>query len=116
MDVVAGTASPCNFVHQDKELYVSVHGDDFTIVGPAKELEWMQGLARAYEIKAGFLGPAEEGNQSELSILNRIVRWTAQGLEHKTNQRQAEVIIQHAGVANCKPLQRHAAQTWSTTR
>ena len=38
MGFIVGIASPCNFVHQDKELYVSVRGDDFTIVGPAKEL------------------------------------------------------------------------------
>ena len=43
-----GVASPCNFVHPDKELYVSVHGDDFTVVGPASELECMKsGLAKA---------------------------------------------------------------------
>ena len=48
MGFTVGIASPCNFVYPDKELYVSVHGDDFTIVGPAKEFEWMRSkLAKA---------------------------------------------------------------------
>ena len=70
-----------------------MHGDDFAIVGPAKELEWMKnGLAQACEIKAEFLGLAKETYQSELGIPNRIVRWTTHGLEYGADQRHAEFI------------------------
>ena len=31
---VTGAASPCSFLRKDRELYVSVHGDDFTVTGP----------------------------------------------------------------------------------
>ena len=61
-------------------------------------------LAKAYEIKAEFLGPAGGVYQSELSILNRTVRWTAHGLEYEADQRHAELIIQHAGVETGKPV------------
>ena len=94
MEFVAGIVAPCNFVHHEKELCVFVHGDDFAIVGPAKKVEWMKkGLARVFEIKAKFFGPAEEGFQSELSLLNRIVRWIAYGLEYEADHRRAELII-----------------------
>ena len=33
--VVQGVASPCIFVHKDKNLATSVHGDGFTTVGPS---------------------------------------------------------------------------------
>ena len=50
MGFIVGIASPCHFVHHDKKLYFSVHGDDFTIVGPANELEWMKhSLEKAYD-------------------------------------------------------------------
>ena len=69
MGFIVGIASPCNFVCQDKELYVSVHGDDFTIVGPTKEFEWMRSnKAKAYEITGEFFGFAGGIYQSERSI------------------------------------------------
>ena len=34
-----GKATPCNFVHKNRKVYVTVHGDDFTAVGLAKDLQ-----------------------------------------------------------------------------
>ena len=36
---VQGEACPCLFVHADRNLALSVHGDDFTTVGPKCELD-----------------------------------------------------------------------------
>ena len=36
----AERATPCNFWHEERELFVTVHGDDFTIVRPMEFLEW----------------------------------------------------------------------------
>ena len=36
-----GEASPCVFVHKARNLATSVHGDDFTTVGPKVELDWL---------------------------------------------------------------------------
>ena len=30
----AGVATPCHFLHKEKELFVIVRGGDFTVVGP----------------------------------------------------------------------------------
>ena len=49
----AGVATPCNFLNEKRELFVIVHGDDFTIVGPDEALKWFKMQMEAiYEIKA----------------------------------------------------------------
>ena len=35
-----GKASPCTFLHKEKELRCVVHGDDFTILGEDEDLDW----------------------------------------------------------------------------
>lgn len=53
-----GKASPCNFVNVQRKLCVTVHGDDFTSIGPRKQLYWFQKLLDAsYECKHHWLGP-----------------------------------------------------------
>ena len=70
--------------HDEKELFVTVHGDDFTVVGPSSSLNWFKmKMYEFYEIKAEFLGPKEEGAQAEVRVLNRTIRWTEEGLEYE---------------------------------
>ena len=35
-----GVACPCVFVHEAKDIVCTVHGDDFTAVGPKSSLDW----------------------------------------------------------------------------
>ena len=37
---IRGKASPCNFWHKERNLKVVVHGDDFTVLGWEKSLNW----------------------------------------------------------------------------
>ncbi len=37
-----GRATPCAFRHTDRDLRVVVHGDDFTILGHEKDLDWLR--------------------------------------------------------------------------
>ena len=68
---VAGFATPCNFVCGEKELRVTVHGDDFTATGPTDSLQWLErGLAAAWEIKSEYLGPGSAGCETEVRVLN----------------------------------------------
>ena len=77
-----GRASPRNFHHAERNMVLTVHGDDFIVVGSEASLQWFKAsLEGIYEIKAEFLGPQEEGCQTEVRILNRTIRWTAAGLE-----------------------------------
>ena len=53
-----GQASPCNFQHEEKEISMTVHGDDFTATGPSESLAWLETKMReSYDIKAETLGP-----------------------------------------------------------
>ena len=36
-----GRASPCNFVHENRGIALTVHGDDFTIIGDEVQLQWI---------------------------------------------------------------------------
>ena len=36
----AGLASPCNLEHVNRELKLTVQGDDFTMTGPTADLLW----------------------------------------------------------------------------
>ena len=36
----SGEASPCVFYHTQKNVRIVVHGDDFTVLGAVKDLDW----------------------------------------------------------------------------
>ena len=94
MGFVQGTASACVFAHASRSIVVSVHSDDFTAAGPCDSLSWYAAeLAKRYEITlGGRLGPGPDDGK-EANILNRVVWWTARGLEYEANPRQAERLI-----------------------
>jgi len=49
---VRGESSACVFWHPERDLICSVHGDDFTTVGPKKSLDWfIEFLGTKYELK-----------------------------------------------------------------
>ena len=56
-----GLACPCIFVQESKDIVVTVHGDDFTAVGPKSSLDWYEDqLKSLYELKVGGrLGPGK---------------------------------------------------------
>ena len=71
-----GGATPCSFKHAACELFVTVHGDDFTITCPEADLKWMEAqMAAKYEIKSQYLGP-DPGQAREVRLFNRTSRWT----------------------------------------
>ena len=88
---VAGMASACVFRHHSRGLACSVHGDDLTTEGPKDQLDWFVGeLRKKYELKEGArLGPGPSDDK-EARILNRLVRWTPEGIEYEADPRQAE--------------------------
>ena len=86
-----GSASPCVFVHKERRRTCSVHGDDFTTAGPKDQLDWFErSLESHYELKrGGRLGPGPSDDK-EATVLNRVVRWSEQGLEYEADPRQVE--------------------------
>ena len=86
-------------------MLVTVHGDDFTIVGPMESLELLKcGLEATYEINTEFLRPKAEKCKEEIRILNRTISWTDQGIHYEPDQRHADLIVEQAGMSNSKPI------------
>ena len=58
---IKGPSSPCVFWHPDRELRCVVHGDDFTVLGWEKELDWFwKAVSTKFQSKhRGRLGPKE---------------------------------------------------------
>ena len=81
---VQGVACPCVFWHKARDLVCSVHGDDFTTTGSKPNLDWFEAqLESSYELrKGGRIGPGPQDDK-EGRVLNRIIRWTATGIEYE---------------------------------
>ena len=59
---------------------------------------WCKKLFEAkFEITAKILGP-EQGQESEIRVLNRIIRWEAAGVVYEPDQRHVEMIIRELGL------------------
>ena len=82
MGSTQGTSSACVFRHGERQIMVSVHGDDFTCSGARPQLQWLEIEMRVkYEHTVGArLGPGKDDDHEGL-ILNRDVRWTGAGIE-----------------------------------
>ena len=61
-----------------------MHGDGFTTGGAKPDLDWLEAqLESKYELrKGGRIGPGKDDDK-EGRVLNRIIRWTDQGLEYE---------------------------------
>ena len=90
-----GVASPCLFFHKERQLATSVHGDDFTTSGEKRHLDWFEdALETKYELKrGGRLGPGAK-DKKEITVLNRVLRYTSLGLEYEADPRQCEKLLE----------------------
>ena len=75
-----GTYSACVCTHTERQIMVSVHGDDKTSSGARSQLQWPESQLRSkYELAVGSqLVPGKEDDHEGV-VLNRVVRWTSQG-------------------------------------
>jgi hypothetical protein len=60
-------------------------------------------MSSKYEVKIEFLGPYA-GQSTEITVLNRVLRWTEAGVEYEPDQRHAELIVKGMGVQDSRPL------------
>ena len=99
MGFLRGDASACVFRHADRRLIASVHGDDFSVCGPKRQLDWMRDeMRKKYELtEIGRLGPGKNDDK-EVKILNRIARWTDEGVQYEADPRQAERLVSDLGL------------------
>ena len=103
MGFLRGDASACVFRQADRRLVASVHGDDFCVCGPKRQLDWMRDeMRKRYELtENGRLGPGKNDDK-EVKILNRIARWTEGGVQYEADPRQAERLVSDLGLEDAK--------------
>jgi hypothetical protein len=94
-----GQSTPCVFWHKGKGIWAVIHGDDFTLLGNERSLDWFRTMIQGkFEVKLrGRLGP-DVGDNKSIRILNRIVTWDNQGIKYEADQRHAEIIIRQLGL------------------
>ena len=61
-------------------------------------------MGKKYEMTIGpRLGPGEH-DAKEARALNRVVRWTKDGVEYEVDPRQVEKLIQECGLEGSNPI------------
>ena len=86
-------ASSCNFYKLEKTIYMTVHGDDFTSIGPEEQLQWLKHiLDEAYECKQKWSGPGDNREQ-RMRVLNRVIEWMHIGTSYEADQRHVDVVL-----------------------
>ncbi len=105
MGFCQGLSSPCVFRHPSKQLVVSVHGDDFTIAGACEDIDWFDAVIQEhYECTLQpRIGPGPEDAREGL-VLNRVVRWTTEGVEYEADPRQAEKLVAECGLTGANTV------------
>jgi hypothetical protein len=94
MGFARGKASPCCFNHTSSDIKCIVHGDDFVFTGNDSDLQWVQEeMDKRFLVKViGKLG-GDSGDLQELRVLNRVLRWTADGVYAEADPRHQEILI-----------------------
>ena len=99
LGMAKGVACPTAFYHSGKEMMCVVHGDDFTFLGWASDLEEMaERLRDHYQFKVrGILG-GEPGDVQDITILNRKLTWKANEMKYEADPKHAEIIERGGGL------------------
>ena len=82
-----------------------VHGDDFTFAGTDAELlKCTAMMQKEYEVKVrAKLGPDKDDDKC-VTILNRCIEWTKEGIQYEADPRHVEIILNELDLNQCKPL------------
>ena len=107
-----GRASPCNSHYPIRGVNLTVHGDDFLVLGSQGAMHWFgDALKKAYDIKKEIVAAATaatagdaSNNVDEIWVLKRVIRWTSTGIEYEPDQRHVEILLADLGLENAKPV------------
>ena len=95
-----GVASPVCFHHPGRCLAGHVHGDDFVFCGKGAALAWVaEELGKTILLKVvGVLGgDPQAGDVQEARCLNRVIRWSPEGIALEADPRHAELLAAMLG-------------------
>ena len=82
-----GLATPVSFYHEEKDVTLVVHGDDFTFAGDNDSLWWVKELiSKCYVVKVrARLGPGDRDDK-QATLLGGIVRWEGRRTRNTESQ------------------------------
>ena len=93
-----GNACGVIFYHEERDISLAVHGDDFTFCGLGEDLTWIRGLMRNwFDIKVRAVMGEDSSDDKEVTILGRIVRWTDRGIEFEADPKHRLLIMEAFG-------------------
>ena len=77
-----GEGYPVLFYHPQRDLAMSVHGDDFVLCGLDEDLRWTAAyIADCFEIKVRAVLGEDARDDREAVVLGTTVRWNSWGLD-----------------------------------
>ena len=87
--------------HACSIIKAAIHGDDFTVLGSAEDLNWFRKkISDKFEVKfRGRIGPSSTDDKA-VRLLNRVFEWTPEGIVIEADQRHAELIVKDMGLAS----------------
>ena len=98
-------SNACSYFHEERNIRIEVHGDDFTGVGPKSELEWFPSELKKFwtvDLRR-ILGPPSMSDVSHsIVILNRLVTWTDCGIELEADPRHVDLLLNEVGCEGAK--------------
>jgi hypothetical protein len=102
---VKGSASTAIFFHEDLDIRVLVHGDDFLTLADQEGLRHTEKvLAGRYDYKVvGSIGP-DPSDKGEMCVLNRTIRYVDGEVEYEADLRHAELIVRELGLETAKSV------------
>ena len=100
-----GRASKVVFYHEEWQVRLVVHGDDFTFVGEQEDLNRVEALMKEwYDIKVrGYMSEDTEDCQ-ELTLLNRVLRWDADAIEMEADPKHVKMILEKLDLEDAKSV------------
>jgi hypothetical protein len=94
-----GLAAPTVFFCKEKDIRCVVHGDDFTFTGLKKDLlDVAKSMKDAYELKVRAILGDEQEDDKKITILNRNLSWSENGLEYEADDKHVTAILDYFGL------------------
>ena len=96
---IQAKSKSCFYYHDEFQIPVEVHGDDFTAVGPKEKSQWFAESWKKFwtiDIRGTLGPPGMKGVDHSIVILNRLVTWTNKGIELEADPRHVALLIQES--------------------
>ena len=95
---------PSIYRHIEYDIQLVVHVDDIAAIGIAADLEWVRSeIFKRFECTSKILGP-DQGQELEVSFLNRQVRWTPYGIQYEHDARHIDEALRASGMEASRPV------------